>query len=267
MADRSSSGSSSMRGKFALVTGAGSGIGRAAALRLAAEGAHVLASDRNLPAAEEVVASIGQQRNSAQALRLDVSQESDWVAALEKISATCGRLDSLVACAGISFAGPLAEMTLQEWRSVMEVNLDGVFLGIKHAIPALRKSSSGTIVIVSSASGIKALAGAAAYCSSKAALRLLARSAALECAPDRIRVNSVLPGGVRTPMWNTMPFFREQVELLGSEDAAWRALASGTPLGRLAAPEEITDAILFFASDASSFITGAELVIDGGYTA
>jgi NAD(P)-dependent dehydrogenase (short-subunit alcohol dehydrogenase family) len=176
-------------------------------------------------------------------------------------------LHVLVASAGISFARPLIETSLEEWRKVLSVNLDGVFLGLKHGIPAIAKSGGGSIVVVSSASGIKAAAGAGAYAASKAALRLLAKTAALECAKSGIRVNTILPGGVETPMWRTMPFFRDLIAQLGSEEAAFHALGAAAPLGRIAKAEEIADAILYLASDESRFVTGAELVIDGGYTA
>jgi 3(or 17)beta-hydroxysteroid dehydrogenase len=253
--------------RVALVTGAGSGIGRAAALRLAEEGARVLVTDLNEAAASEVAGEISKRGGQSAFRKLDVTSESDWQSAVQHALSKWGCLHVLAACAGISFAKPIAETSLDEWRNVLGINLDGVFLGLKHAIPALRDSGGGSIVVISSASGIKAAAGASAYSASKAALRLLVKTAALECAPHHIRVNAILPGGVETPMWRTMPFFQELVGKLGSEEAAWKTLSAGTPLARLAKPEEIADAILFLASDASSFMTGAELVIDGGYTA
>ena len=242
---------STMRDKVVLITGAASGIGRATAIRFAEEGAHVFASDLQGTAS----------------VQLDVTREADWLAAVKQIVERWGRMDSLVCCAGISRAAQLPDTSLEDWRRVLAINLDGVFLGIKHAIPALRKSAAASIVIVSSATGKKPMAGAAAYAASKAALLALSKAAALECAPDKIRVNTVIPGGVRTPMWRTMPFFQEEIARLGNEEAAWKALGAGGPLGRLATPEEIAEAILFLASEKSSFITGAELVIDGGYLA
>lgn len=254
-------------GKTALVTGAGSGIGRAAALQMTEEGAQVFVTDANADAAEEVAGKIRTSGRQASAARLNVTSEDDWRSSLRHLVKIWGGLNVLVASAGISLAKPITETSLEEWRAVLQTNLDGVFLGLKNAIPALRESGGGSVVIISSASGIKAGAGAAAYASSKAALRMLARMAALECAPHGIRVNAVLPGGVETPMWRSMPFFRELVNKLGSEAAAWKAMSAGTPLGRLAKPEEIADAIVYLASDEASFVTGAEIVIDGGYTA
>jgi NAD(P)-dependent dehydrogenase (short-subunit alcohol dehydrogenase family) len=163
-------------------------------------------------------------------------------------------------------------MTLEEWRQVMAVNLDGVFLGVKHAVGTMRRGRGGSIVIVSSASGIKASPGASAYCASKAGVRMFAKAVALECRDrgDAIRVNTVHPAGVVTPMWRSMDFFRDLVERHGSEEAAWKAVGAGesnAPLQRFARPEEIAAAILFLASDESSMMTASELVIDAGFTA
>jgi NAD(P)-dependent dehydrogenase (short-subunit alcohol dehydrogenase family) len=198
---------------------------------------------------------------------LDVTAEADWQSAVELVLNRWGGLHVLVASAGISLGKPLTETSLEEWRKVMSINLDGVFLGLKHSIPGMAKSGGGSAVIISSASGIKAAAGAGAYATSKAALRMLAKTAALEGAKSAIRVNTILPGGVETPMWRTMPFFQDLIAQLGSEEAAFRALGAAAPLERLAKPEEIADAIVYLASDESRFVTGAELVIDGGYTA
>jgi NAD(P)-dependent dehydrogenase (short-subunit alcohol dehydrogenase family) len=248
-------------GKVALVTGAGSGIGQTMALQLGAHGAFVVATDVNESAARKTADAIGA---SAQAAGLDVTDEADWEAVVQRTLDTRGRLDILVNCAGISAAAPLAEMTLADWRRVLAVNLDGAFLGTKHGLRAMCEAG-GSIVHVSSASGIKASAGAAAYSASKAGLCMLAQTAAKECRDKglNIRVNTVCPGGVKTPMWSTMPFFRELVQRLGSEDAAFASLASGT--GPFAEPSDVAAAILFLASDEARFITGINLLLDGGY--
>jgi NAD(P)-dependent dehydrogenase (short-subunit alcohol dehydrogenase family) len=248
-------------GKRALVTGAGSGIGRAAARRLAEEGARVVATDLRAAAAEETAAEIVRAGGLAEALELDVTEEAHWV------RATREPLDVLVANAGVSFAKPVVDTTLAEWRRVMAVNLDGVFLGVKHSLPVLR--DGGSIVVISSASGIKATPGASAYAASKAALRLFAKSVALEVADRRIRVNTVHPAGVETAMWDATPFFAKAVAEHGSREAAYRAIAATQTQGlkRFAHPDEIAATIAFLACDESAFITGAELVIDGGYTA
>jgi NAD(P)-dependent dehydrogenase (short-subunit alcohol dehydrogenase family) len=249
-------------GKTALVTGAGSGIGRETAVQLAAGGAHVIAADMDSTAVRKTVEAIGPTATFA---RLDVTQEADWEAAIQELLGARGRLDTLVNSAGVSAGAPLAEMTLADWRRVLAVNLDGAFLATKYALSAMRPTG-GSIVHVSSASGMKAAAGAAAYSTSKAGLSMLAKAAAKECREQRpvIRVNTVCPGGVKTPLWSSMPFFRELVQRLGSEDAAFASLESdsGAPF---AEPSDVVAAILFLASDEARFITGIDLIVDGGY--
>jgi 3(or 17)beta-hydroxysteroid dehydrogenase len=266
--DRSGAGRR-VAGKVALVTGAASGIGRATALLLAREGASVLVTDVDLPGAQRTAEAIADAGGKALPQALDVTSENHWAAAIARTIEAWGQLSIMVASAGITFARDLVDMTLDEWRRVMAVNLDGVFLGTKHAVRAMRRGHGGSIVIVSSASGLKAAPGASAYAASKAALRLFAKSVALECAQarDGVRVNTVHPAGVTTPMWQSAEFWSDLVRQQGSEEAAWKALAASTPLKRFAQPEEIAQAILFLASDESSYVTGTELVVDGGFTA
>jgi NAD(P)-dependent dehydrogenase (short-subunit alcohol dehydrogenase family) len=249
-------------GKTALVTGAGSGIGRATAERLAAGGAAVLCADVIEQAVRQTAEAIGP---AASPVRLDVTDEASWEAVLRRLADAGGRLDILVNCAGVSAAAPLADMALEDWRRVLAVNLDGAFLATKHALRAMRPAG-GSIIHVSSASAVKAASGAAAYSASKAGLCMLARTAAKECRDQglAVRVNTVCPGGVKTPMWTTMPFFRELVQQLGSEEAAFASLASGSG-GPFAEPGDVVAAILFLASDESRFITGVDLLVDGGY--
>ena len=187
-----------------------------------------------------------------------VTEESAWERSIEDVLEAHGRLDVLVNNAGISVVRALTDTTLAQWRALMAVNLDGVFLGTKHAVRAMRRlGGGGSIVNVSSASGLVGAPLSSAYCASKGAVRLFTKAVALECAADRIRVNSVHPGAVRTPIWATSG--------VGAEDE--RAIAAASPLGRMAEPEEIAEAILYLVSDASRFVTGSELVVDGGYTA
>jgi NAD(P)-dependent dehydrogenase (short-subunit alcohol dehydrogenase family) len=256
-------------GKVALITGAASGIGRATALLLAHEGASVAASDLSEEGAFSTMQEIQDTGGDALSYRLDVTSEDDWTAVINRVLETWGKLDILVNNAGIAAGSPIDQMTLEEWRRVMSVNADGVFLGIRHAIRAMRQGSGGSIINISSASGLKASPGAAAYCASKAAVRLLSKAAALECAQqaDGIRVNTVLPGGVATPIWQRTDFWAELANASGGEPGAWAALAQDVPLKRFAQPVEIAQAILYLASDESQYVTGAELVIDGGYTA
>ncbi len=255
--------------KIALVSGAASGIGRATALLLAQEGGHILVTDKDEIGTNRVAEEISRSGGEARAMALDVTRDGDWQAAVATAAGVWGHLDILVACAGVSFAKPTTETTMEEWRGVMGVNLDGVFLGIKHVGRTMRADRGGSIVVVSSTAGLKAFPGASAYVASKAALRLLAKAAALEFAQGtpRVRVNTVLPGGVKTPMWRTMDFWVELMREHGGEEAAWEQFAKGVPLGRFAEPEEIARVILFLASDEASYITGAELVVDGGATA
>jgi 3(or 17)beta-hydroxysteroid dehydrogenase len=269
MADPAGSAKGKFAGKIALVTGAASGIGRSTALLLAEQGAAVVIADVNEAGASAVATEIAFAEGKAFAITLDVSSESAWEAAVQKILATYGRLDVAVNNAGLSAASPVTETTLAEWRRVMAVNLDGVFLGTKHAILALRQGRGGSVVNVSSASGIKASAGASAYCASKAAVIQFTKTAALECAQrgDNIRVNAILPAGVMTPLWEQMDFFQKLVAEQGGKEAAWQALARSTPLQRFARPEEVARGILFLASEESSYMTGAALILDGGYTA
>ncbi len=253
-------------GKVALVTGAASGIGRAAATVLARHGAAVVCADIAISGADDTAVLITKDGETASAIRLDVTSEPEWELAMEKILAAHKRLDILVNCAGISFAAPVTEMRLEAWRRVMAVNLDGIFLGSKQAIVVMRRQSGGgSIVNVSSASGLRASPGASAYSTSKAAVQMFTRAIAKECKErgDNIRCNTVCAGGVKTPMWRTMPFFQEQVAKLGSEQAAFDAMEKG---GRFAEPEEIAFAILYLASEEARLITGTDLVIDDGYT-
>jgi Short-chain alcohol dehydrogenase of unknown specificity len=253
--------------KVALITGAASGIGEAVAGLFAREGARVALADLNLAGAQATAREIIAQGGEALALALDVSSATDWQRVVAELLNQWGRLDILVNNAGISFAKPLVDMTLDEWRKLMAVNLDGVFLGTQQAIRVMRQAGGGSIINVASASGIKASAGASAYATSKAAVRMFSRAAALECAAAGIRINTVSPGGVQTPMWEEQAFWQSLKEQTGSAEAAWRALAEGVPLGRFAAPQEIAQAILYLASDESRFVTAADLVIDGGFTA
>jgi NAD(P)-dependent dehydrogenase (short-subunit alcohol dehydrogenase family) len=213
-------------------------------------------------------ATAAEAGSAATAVRLDVTAEANWEAAVGGTLESAGRFDGLVNCAGISAGAPLAEMTLADWRRVMAVNLDGAFLGTKHALRAMR-TAGGSIVHVASASGIRAAAGAAAYSASKAGLCMLVKAAAKECRDSGIavRVNAVCPAGVKTPMWSSMEFFREMVERLGSEEAAYETLAKNTggAGGRFAEPADVVAAILFLASDEARFVNGAELLVDGGY--
>lgn len=249
-------------GKVALVTGAASGIGEAVARRLHDSGALAFCADLDLPGAERTASRLP----GAFALALDVREESCWASAIAAALGPTGRLDVLVNCVGVSAASPLSETPLAEWRHVHATNLDGAFLGTKHAIRAMR-AAGGSVVHVGSASGIRAAAGAAAYSTSKAALRMLVAAAAKECrqAGLAIRVNLVSPAGVKTPMWRSMPFFQELTRTAGSEEAAFASLAASAG-GPFSDPDDVARVVAFLVSDDARHITGAELPTDDGYT-
>ncbi len=250
-----------LSGKVALVTGAASGIGAAAARRLARDGASVLLTDRDL-AGEEVAARIVADGGQAGFRLHDVTSHPDWAAAVEHAVSDFGRLDILVNNAGISGGRhELMDHSYDAWRQILSVNLDGVFLGLRHAGPRIAAAGGGSVINISSILGKVGLGGAAAYCASKGGVTLLTKAAALEWAPLGIRVNSVHPGFIDTPLVSNALAERED----GNEMRV--ALMAAHPVGRFGLPREIGDAIAFLASDEASFITGAELVVDGGYTA
>ncbi len=250
--------------KIALITGAASGIGRSTALLFAREGAKVALGDVDVRRAEEVATEIREMHRECMVLSLDVIDETVWASSIETIQSVWGPLDLLVNSAGIADEAPLTELTTARWRRVLSVNLEGTFLGTAAAMRAMQSTGKGAIVNVSSLSGVKAQAGAAAYCVSKAGVIQLSRVAALECANDghNIRVNCVTPGGVKTPMWEKTPLWPDI-----SKSSEWTAPADAPPLNRFAEPIEVARAILFLASDEASYISGAVLALDGGATA
>ena len=192
----------------------------------------------------------------------DVADEHMWA------TADLTGLTHAVANAGIGAGAPIEELEFAEWRRIMAINLDGVFLTLQAAMRAIRSGGQGgAIVLTASAAGVKAEPGIAAYGASKAAVIHLARIAAKEGAAGGIRVNSIAPGGVETPIWSELPFFQDLVRSTGSEAAAFKAMgAVATPLGRYARPEEIAAQIAFLLSDEAAYMTGACLVSDGGYS-
>jgi len=247
-------------GKIALITGGASGIGLAAARLFLDEGATLVLTDRDRPAAETALAALG---NRATFHLLDVTREEHWIAVTDAAVAEYGRLDVLVNSAGVALLRDIETTTLEEWRTLMAVNLDGTFLGCKHAVRVMKGRSGGSIVNMSSVAGLIGSGNLAAYSASKGGVRLLTKSVALHCARKgyNIRCNSVHPSFVETPMLRGM--------IAGGRDPAKMAAdyTSAAPLGRLAQPIEVARTILFLASDESGFTTGAELVVDGGLTA
>lgn len=240
-----------------LITGAASGIGAATATLLAAQGAkRLILADLAEDRLADFAFSLPCER---QLLIGDVADEQLWA------GADLTGITHAVVNAGVADAKPIEEMSFAEWRRVMGVNIDGAFLTLKAAMRAMR-GNGGSIVLTASSAGIKAEPGIAAYGASKAAVIQLGRIAAREGAPSRIRVNSIAPGGVETPIWSAVPSFADMAAEIG-EQAAFDAMSAvATPLGRFAKPQEIAGQIAFLLSDKASFITGACLVSDGGYT-
>lgn len=255
-----------LMGKVALVTGAARGIGEAVAAAFVGEGARVILTDINDAEGEAAAAKLG---DAARFLHLDVRNEAAWEAAMADVLGREGRLDILVNNAGITgfevASGPHdpEHASLEDWTRVHAVNLDGTFLGCKHGIRAMRKTGAGSIINMSSRSGMVGIPGAAAYASSKAAIRNHTKSVALYCAGQglNIRCNSIHPAAILTPMWE--PMLGEGPE----REARMAAFVADTPVRRFGKPEEVAAVCVLLASDEASYMTGEELTIDGGILA
>jgi len=253
-----------LQGKVCIVTGAALGIGRACALRLADEGARVALFDVLDAPGRALCMELRQNGVDVDYWHVDVSREAQVQAAIAGVAERFGGIDVLVNNAGIAGANkPTHELTESEWDSVQAVNVKGVFLCTKHAIPHLRRAGSGSIVNLSSIYGLVGAGDVPPYHASKGAVTLMSKNDALIYAPDRIRVNSVHPGFIWTPM------VEGHLRASGVEDlAAGRAsLDALHPLGHVGEPDDIAWAVVYLASEQARFVTGAELVVDGGYTA
>ncbi|SDS28288.1 SDR family NAD(P)-dependent oxidoreductase [Bradyrhizobium canariense] len=258
-----------VEGKVALVTGGASGIGAAVAELLAQEGAKVVATDIDELRGPELVAGLNKSGHQAIFLHQDVTSEERWAEVTSDIEKRFGRLDILVSNAGIGISVPsITDMSLHDWRRQTAINLDGVFLSVKYCLPLMRKTGGGSVIMMSSLAGLRGAAGLAGYCATKGGVRLFAKAVAMECASagDGIRVNSVHPGIIDTPIWGKIPTEaagRGQNAPIDPEERAKLA----TPLGRVGYATEIASGVLYLASDASRYVTGTELVIDGGMNA
>ena len=244
-------------GKVALVSGGARGIGAATAQRLAQEGAAVVLGDVLETEGRQTAAGIVAAGGQATFMPLDVTSAAHWQQVIAAAVAEYGKLDVLVNNAGISGRAAVGETDVETWERVMEINGKGVFLGTKRAIPELRKAGGGSIINISSIYGIVGSETSAAYHASKGAVRIFTKAAAIQYAADGIRVNSVHPGFVDSPMTAANHALPEVHNLR----------IGRTPLGRMGTPEDIAAGILYLASDESAFVTGSELVIDGGMTA
>lgn len=247
--------------KTVLITGAGNGIGKATALRFAEEGAYVAVTDLDHDAACDVAKEIVEAGRKGFAWKLDVADANQWDMVVREVSSVHGTLDVLVNNAGIAIYKPFNETTAEDWANITSINLDSIFLGCKAVIPYLNDKAS--IINISSIAGIVAMPNGSAYNATKGGVRMLTKGLAVELAKEQrgIRVNSVHPGGVNTELFQKIADADEE------QANELQAFIQLHPLGRLAEPYEIANAILFLASDEASFITGSELVIDGGYTA
>jgi NAD(P)-dependent dehydrogenase (short-subunit alcohol dehydrogenase family) len=251
---------SRVAGKVALVTGAASdpGLGRAIATTLAREGARVVVTDVDEPGVRQCADAIRKDGGEALALHQDVTSEPGWEEVVARTLDAFGRLDVLVNNAGIAVLKPLEAMTLAEWNRQIDVNLTSVFLGCRAVIGAMRRSGGGSIVNLSSVSGVVGLRTAVAYGAAKGGVRIATKAVAVELARDGIRCNSVHPGFI----WTNM-----QAQAMGTNDSSKVQLGPLVPLGGLGEPRDIADCVLYLASDESKYVTGAEFTIDGGMTA
>jgi NAD(P)-dependent dehydrogenase (short-subunit alcohol dehydrogenase family) len=244
--------------KVAVITGAASGIGRATALLFGREGAAVVVVDLDEAGARAVAQAIRDGGGQALAVGADVSQAEDCRRAVEATVEAWGRLNILFNNAGIIRRADVLGTTEEEWDRVMAVNAKSVFLMSKYAVPVMAQAGGGSIVNTASGWGLVGGRNALSYCASKAAVVNMTRAMALDHGPQKIRVNCICPGDTDTGM------LREEARQLGEQESAFLAGAADRPLGRVGSPEEIAEAVLYLASDASSFVTGTALVVDGG---
>ncbi len=246
-----------LTGKVALITGAARGQGAVEARLFAKEGASVVLTDIRDDEGEKVAAEINELGGKAHYMRHDVIEEREWVVAVARTVELFGGLHVLINNAGIFVTTVIEHTTVEEWDRIMDINARGVFLGIKHAIPAMRESGGGSIVNISSTAGLVGNPREGAYTASKGAVRLMTKSAAIQAAKDGIRVNSVHPGFIDT----------EMVAFISQDPESMAEIMPKIPLGRSGTSDDIAKGALFLASDEASYVTGTELVIDGGYVA
>ena len=246
-----------LKGKVALISGGARGQGAAEARLFAGEGANVVIGDVLDDLCKKTADEINSNSSTKAvvAVHLDVTRAADWRAAVDACERQFGGLDVLVNNAGIANVKGIEETSEEEWDSIVNINQKGVWLGMKAAVPAMRRRGGGSIINISSIYGIIGSPGSAAYHGTKGAVRLLSKAAAVQYAPDGIRVNSVHPGVILTPMVDVVP--RSELQ----------PLINMAPMKRGAQPEEVGWCVVFLACNESSFVTGAELVVDGGYTA
>ncbi|GIO29247.1 MULTISPECIES: SDR family NAD(P)-dependent oxidoreductase [Paenibacillus] len=249
-----------LEGKVALITGAGAGIGKTTALRFAQEGAKVIVTDIDMDNVNQTASEINQAGGAAAAFKQDVSSEDDWKRIAAAAVQRFGSIDILFNNAGIYFIKPIADIGLDEWNRMLSINVTGVFLGMKHVMPFMAKQpKGGSVINASSIAGLTGASGHVAYGASKGAVRIMTKDAAVEFASANVRVNSIHPAYINTAMGD----YATQVNQMSAAELGKRM----APMGRFGTVEEVSNMVVFLASDESSYCTGAEFVIDGGATA
>lgn len=249
-----------LKGKVSFITGAGSGIGRATALRFASEGSIVVIADRNLQAAEKTQQLVEQGSGIGQAIAVDITQEQQVAEALAKTVDEFGRLDILYNNAGVSVLKPITETTEADWDFLFGVNLKGMFFGCKHAIPYMVQQGSGIIINTASELAIVGQPLYSAYCATKGGVLAFTRALSVEWVSKGIRVNAICPGPIKTPM------LQAEFNIAADPTAEETAAIQSIPVGRLGKPDDIARVALFLASDDAEFVHGAAIVADGGRT-
>ena len=247
-------------GRVALVTGGASGIGLASCRRLAEHGATVVLADIQREKGEAAAKAISRDDGRCRFAELDVSDEEAWRSAVAHVAAQLGRVDVLVNNAGIGIGGPIETLSLADWRRQQAVNLDGVFLGIKHCLPLMRKGGGGSIINISSVTAMVGSGTFVSYAAAKGGVRALTKAVARQCAAlkDGVRVNSIHPGVIDTPIFATL----EGIPASARDPKA--LIDTMVPLGRLGEPDDIAAAVVYLAGDGARYVTGTELVVDGG---
>ncbi|MGG0177198.1 SDR family NAD(P)-dependent oxidoreductase [Gottfriedia acidiceleris] len=247
-----------LKEKTAIVTGGANGIGKATVQKFLEHGANVVFTDVSEVAGKKTLEEMQKISNNVLFIQHNVQQESDWINVVEEAMRKFGKIDILFNNAGIFSSKPVTEYETDEWNHLFGINVTGVFLGMKHIVPVMREQKSGSIINTSSVAGIKGASNVTLYGASKGAVRIMTKDLAIEVAVDQIRVNSIHPGIIQTAMGD---------DLAASVNATSDQLVMSIPLRRLGTPEDIANLVTFLASDESSFITGTEMIIDGGITA